>query len=142
MGRLGVALRFVASVLGSTPPSTPRTLPSARTSAHLPSAPAPYSRSDAVHGAAIAAAVGSILAVINLGPSPWLRPWDFPSETPRLALDYLTPFLVASLGAVLANRKTRAALRGCGADGDHASPQGVYDRVPGRARERRPSSNR
>ena len=70
-----------------------------------------YSSSDALHGVAIAAAVGSILAAINLGPTTVLRPWDFPAETLRLGLDYLAPFLVASLGAVLANRKTRAALR-------------------------------
>lgn len=78
---------------------------------HHPAAPAPYSRSDILHGLVIAAAVGSLLTAINLGPLMLVRPWDFPAEAPRFALDYLIPFLVASLGAILANRKARAALR-------------------------------
>ena len=100
---------------GSSPRSEPRRWFSDVPERNPPAAPASYSRSDVLHGLVIAAAVGSILVAINLGPSTLLRPWEFPAESSRLALDYLTPFLVASLGAVLANRKTRVALRECDA---------------------------
>ena len=102
------------------PPSSPGTEPrqsfAGEPVRHHPAAPAPYSRSDIVHGLVISAVVGSLLTAINLGPLMLVRPWDFPAEAPRIALDYLIPFTVASLGALLANRKTRAVLRGCEAD--------------------------
>lgn len=53
------------------------------------------------------ALVGSILVVINLGPSELIRPWALREDYLRFILDYAIPFLVASLGAVLANRKVR-----------------------------------
>lgn len=80
-----------------------------------------YALSDVFHGLIIAVVIGSVLVAVNLGPSTLVRPWDFPGEFLRWMLDYLTPFLVASLGAVLANRKARLLLVRCG-----ASPSGRF----------------
>lgn len=76
--------------------------------------PSLYALSDVFHGLLIASVIGSILVATNLGLSTLVRPWDFPGESLQWTLDYLTPFLVASLGAVLANRKARLILVRCG----------------------------
>ena len=86
-----------------------------------------YGLADAGHSLLIAAVVGSILVAINLGVGPLLRPWEYPEKGVQWALDYLTPFLVASLGAVLANRKTRARCRGP-APGPSDGPRGAAGR--------------
>ncbi len=117
--------RARAPPLGNKPPS--RSL--SRSAPRNPSQydrffPSLYASSDVLHSLLIAFVIGSILVATNLGPSILVQPWDFPGEALRWSLDYLTPFLVASLGAVLANRKARLILVRCSTS---AEPEGALD---------------
>lgn len=52
----------------------------------------------------IAALVGTILVAINLGPGIFLEPRGDLVTAIRTALNYVVPFSVASVSALLANR--------------------------------------
>ena len=49
--------------------------------------------------------MGIALILINEGPAAFLEVGLGPREESRMALDFLTPFLVATVSAVLANRR-------------------------------------
>ena len=64
-----------------------------------------YSSADFGRSLAIAVVVGTALILINEGPGAFLGGGLVPGEESRMALDFLTPFLVATASAVLANRR-------------------------------------
>ena len=64
-----------------------------------------YSSADFGRSLAIAAVVGIALILINEGPGASLGVGLGPGEESRIALDILTPFRVATVSAVLANRR-------------------------------------
>ncbi len=101
---------------GRTPSDDPARLRRSEGSVHRaapgpggPPLPALFATADLLRSLGIAAAVVSLLVAINLGPTVLLQPWSEPAAAGRYALDFVTPFLVASLGALLANRRFRRA---------------------------------
>ncbi len=67
-----------------------------------------YSSADFGRSLAIAAVVGIALILNNEGRGAFLGVGLSPGEESRTAVDFLTPFLVATVSAMLANRRRAA----------------------------------
>lgn len=63
-----------------------------------------YTRSDAVRSLIVAAIVGTLLVLVNQGPSAYVVMWTRLPIAVRVIANYMIPFMVASTGAALANR--------------------------------------